>query len=101
MREIDLRDVPARELLGAALAAYSELSRGDEVALLVSSFDAGFRMGLVEAGAKHRAERLTERAWRLTLRGGAPGIHHVVAGARGDVWTCRRRAETAPELIPA
>ena len=55
----------------------------------------------VKAGAKHRAERLTERAWCLTLRGGAPGIHHVVTGARGDVWTCRRRAEAAPELIPA
>jgi hypothetical protein len=62
MREIDLRDVPARELLGTALAAYSELPRGDEVALLVSSFDAGFRMGLVEAGAKHRTEQPTERA---------------------------------------
>ncbi|MGH7089956.1 MAG: YncE family protein, partial [Stellaceae bacterium] len=67
----------------------------------VGAYGAGLRMGLVEAGAKHRAERLDDRAWRLVVRGGsqslsgAPGVHHVVAGRNGDVFTCERARRAA------
>lgn len=101
MQELDLRQSPTHELLKRVLSAYGRLKPGEEIAVTLPSYSAGFRMGLVEAGAKHRSERIEENFWRLVVRGaapplsGAPGIHHVVAGRNGDVWTCRRDRQAA------
>jgi YVTN family beta-propeller protein len=101
MKELDLRKTPPREALRGILAAYNKLKRGEEMAATLASYPAGLRMGLVEAGARHTTERTEGGDWRLTLRGasqslsGAPGIHHVVAGSNGDVWTCQRARRAA------
>jgi YVTN family beta-propeller protein len=101
MQELDLCASPPREVLRTALAAYNKLRRGEELVVAVPGYTAGLRMGLVEAGAKHRAEQTESGSWRLTIRGAsqslsdAPGIHHVVAGRKGDVWTCQRNRRAA------
>jgi YVTN family beta-propeller protein len=101
MLELDLRKSQPREVLRSILGAYNKLERGEELAVLLPSYTAGLRMGLVEAGAKHDARQMEGGDWRLVVRGasqslsGAPGIHHVVAGRNGDVWTCQRAQRAA------
>ncbi len=101
MQELDLRQSVPHEALRAVLGAYNRLQPGEEIAITLPSYTAGLRMGLVEAGAKHRAQQTEGGDWRLTVRGasqslsGAPGIHHVVAGRSGDVWTCERARRVA------
>jgi YVTN family beta-propeller protein len=96
MQELDLQKLPPREALRALLGAYNKLRPGEEIAVTMASYASGLRMGLVEAGAKHRAQRTGNGNWQLVVRGasqslsGAPGVHHVVAGKSGDVWTCQR-----------
>lgn len=101
MQELDLRPLPPRVALRDLLAAYNKLKRGEEIAVLVSSYAAGLRMGLIEAGARHAAQQTPSGDWRLTIRrvsqslSNAPGIHHVVAGRNGDLWTCERARRAA------
>jgi len=101
MQQIDLRRSSRHEILGQLLAAYNKLQPGEEIVVTVPSYSAGLKMGLAEAGAKHQTERIEENCWRLVVRGAAPslssapGIHHVVAGRNGDVWTCRRDRQAA------
>jgi len=96
MQAIDLQKLPPRDALRAMLAAYNKLLPGEEIVVTLASYPSGLRMGLVEAGAKHKAQRGDSGNWHLVVRGasqslsGAPGIHHVVAGKSGDVWTCQR-----------
>lgn len=96
MQEIDLQKLPPREALRGVLAAYNKLPPGEEIAVGLASYPSGLRMGLVEAGAKHKARRSANGSWTLIVRGasqslsGAPGVHHVVGGKSGDVWTCQR-----------
>lgn len=101
MQELDLRTAPASELRRGIIAAYERLRPGEPIGIAVASYGAGLRMGLVEAGARHEAERTASGDWRLVVHGasrslsGAPGIHHVVAGPNGDVWTCERNRRAA------
>jgi YVTN family beta-propeller protein len=101
MQQIDLQKLPAGEALRAILGAYNKLRRGEEIGVAIAAYPAGLRMGLVEAGAKHTAERSEDGPWRLVVRGasqslsGAPGVHHVVAGKSGDIWTCQRARSAA------
>ncbi len=96
MQEIDLQTLPPREALRAVVAAYNKLLPGEAIAVTVASYTSGLRMGLVEAGAKHQARRSASGNWQLVVRGASqslssvPGVHHVVAGRSGDVWTCQR-----------
>lgn len=96
MQVLDLLKLPSREALRAVLAAYNKLQPGEEIAVSLASYPSGLRMGLVEAGAKHNARRGENGNWQLVVRGasqslsGASGVHHVVAGKSGDVWTCQR-----------
>ncbi len=101
MQELDLRREAPRDALRAILSAYNRLRRGDEVAIVLAAYPAGLRMGLVEAGARHEAARTQDGAWRLVVRcasaslSTAPGVHHVVAGKKGDVWACQRARRVA------
>ncbi|HKT17962.1 MAG TPA: beta-propeller fold lactonase family protein [Stellaceae bacterium] len=101
MQELDLRATPPGEILRNVIAAYERLPRGERIAIALASYAARLRMGLVEAGAKHEAERTSNGDWRLVVHGAsrslstAPGVHHVVAGPNGDVWTCERARRAA------
>src|SRR5579875_1185623 len=101
MPELDLRGTPAHELMRAVTAAYERLRPGESVAILLKAYGARLRMGMVEAGARHEAERLPSGDWRLAVHGAsrslstAPGVHHVVAGPAGDVFTCERAKRAA------
>jgi len=57
MQVIDLQRLPPRDALRATLAAYNKLQPGEEIAVTLASYPSGLRMGLVEAGAKHNAQR--------------------------------------------
>jgi hypothetical protein len=101
MTELDLRTSPPAEILRGIIAAYNRLKPGETVAVTIPNYTPGIRMGLVEAGAKHEAARQADGGWRLTVRGasqsltGAPGVHHVVAGPDGNVYTCQRASRAA------
>lgn len=80
----------------AIIERYNALAAGARLEARVDAYCAGLKVWLLEAGARHGAERLSDGAWRLTIRrgltpaqGSIPGVHHVVSD--GDsVWTCRR-----------
>lgn len=97
---LDLHKLQPPDALREALETYNKLQRGEEIAIVVGSYTSGLQMGLVEAGVKHRLHQ-EEGGYRLILCGasqslsGAPGIHHVVAGRNGDVWTCQRARRVA------
>ena len=101
MAELDLRGTAPGEVMRAVTAAYERLRPGESVALALAQYGARLRMGLIEAGARHEAERLASGDWRLTVHGAsrslstAPGVHHVVAGPKGDIFTCERAQRVA------
>jgi YVTN family beta-propeller protein len=101
MHELDLRTTPAGEVLRSIIAAYERLPPGERIGIAVASYAARLCMGLVEAGAKHEAEQTASGDWRLVVCGAsrslsaAPGVHHIVAGPNGDVWTCERNRRAA------
>ncbi len=96
MQNIDLRQAAPGEVFRSMIARYNKLASGEQLEVLVQSYPAELQMGLVEAGAKHEAERTVGGDWRLRVRGAsqslsnAPGVHHVIAGLDGSIWTCQR-----------
>ena len=101
MEELDLRATPGGEVLRSVIAAYERIPRGERIAIALAAYSPGLRMGLIEAGAKHEAERTPGGDWRLVVQGAsrslstAPGLHHIVAGPDGSVWTCERARRAA------
>ena len=96
MLKLDLRQAAPGEVFRNVIAGYNKLASGEQLEVTVPSYSAELQMGMVEAGAKHEAERTVDGNWRLIVRGAsqslsnAPGIHHVVAGPDGCIWTCQR-----------
>ena len=96
MHIFDLRQAAPDEVFRSVIAGYNKLASGEHLEVMVQSYPAGLQMGLVEAGAKHEAERTENGDWRLRVRGAsqalsnAPGIHHVVEGLDGNIWICQR-----------
>lgn len=67
----------------------------------VEDYSPALRIWLLEAGARHRAQRADDGAWHLEIRRGAapaqgsiPGLHHVVTDGI-SVWTCERGQSVA------
>jgi YVTN family beta-propeller protein len=101
LRSLDCRNLSTRQAGLAILEAYNAARDGSEFSASVDSLDAGLRMWLIEAGAKHRFEEDDAGGWRLTIRrrlspgqGTVPGLHHVAVNG-SDVWTCERSTRLA------
>ncbi len=102
MHSIDCRDLSTRQAGLAILEAYNETENGVEFSVLLDSLDAGLRMLLIEAGAKHRIQADDAGGWRLTFQRGlspgqgtVPGLHHVAAAESSSVWSCERSRRLA------
>jgi YVTN family beta-propeller protein len=93
---IDCRGKSLPETGRTIIERFNALESGAHLEACVDAYAAGLKVWLLEAGARHGAERLSDGAWRLTItrglapaQGSIPGVHHVVSD--GDsVWTCRR-----------
>ena len=94
---LDCRDLSTREAGLAILKAYNAAENGTEFSACVDTLDAGLRMWLIEAGAKHQFQEEEAGGWRLTIRRGLspgqgtiPGLHHVAVSGSSNVWSCER-----------
>ena len=99
---LDCRDLPTRQAGLAILEAYNSAESGTEFSARVDSLDAGLRMWLIEAGAKHRFQEEESGCWRFTIqRGLSPGqgtvtgLHHVAVAGPSSVWSCERSKRLA------
>ena len=102
MNILDCRGKPSAEAGRAIIERYNASDTGDRFEVLVSALEAGLRVSLLEAGARHRAEREDDGSWRVTIerrqapaQGSVPGVHHVLAGGDGSLWTCERSRRIA------
>ena len=102
MTTLDCRGKPLAETGGELIARYNASNAGDSFDVLVSEYGTGLSMWLLEAGARHHAVREGDGSWRLTVsrrhapaQGSIPGVHHVVGGSDGSVWTCERAHRVA------
>jgi YVTN family beta-propeller protein len=91
----------AGETMRAIMARYNGMKSGERMSVRLAAYPPRLRMGLVEAGAKHTAEKAPDGSWRLEIRAGsrslsdAPGVHHVTAGRDGSVYAANRRTRVA------
>jgi len=96
---IDCRGATVPEAGAKILAAYNASAPGTGFSARLDSatWTVGLRMWLLEAGARHSAVQDGDGSWRLNISRGlcpalvtAPGLHHLVSGTGGAVWTCER-----------
>jgi len=94
---LDCRDLSTRQAGLAILEAYNAAENDTEFSACVDSLDAGLRMWLIEAGAKHQFQEEETGGWRLTIQRGLspgqgtiPGLHHVAVTRSSKVWSCER-----------
>ena len=96
---VDCRAAPVPEAGAKILAAFNASAPGTTFFATADSgnWTYGLRMWLLEAGAKHSARQEPDGSWRVTIERGlspalvtAPGLHHLVSGADGSIWTCER-----------
>ena len=94
---IECRDLSPRNAGRTILEAYNAARAGSVLTASLASFDAGLRMWLIEAGAKHRFRRTAAGDWDVSIRRGrsaaqgtVPGLHHVAVADSGTVWACER-----------
>ncbi len=99
---IDCRNLPARQAGLTILEAYNAAETGSEFSACVDSKDAGLRVWLIEAGARHQFREDETGSWRLSIRRGlspgqgtVPGLHHVAATRSSNVWSCERSRRLA------
>ena len=85
----------------ALIERFNAQAPGTSFEARVDDYSPALRMWLLEAGARHRAERAQDGSWRLEIRRGAapaqgsiPGVHHVVTDG-ASVWTCERGRNVA------
>ena len=57
MQTFDLRQAAPDEVFRSVIAGYNKLASSELLEVTVQSYPAGLQMGLIEAGAKHEAER--------------------------------------------
>ena len=99
---LDCRELNTRQAGLAILEAYNAAENGTEFSASIDSLDAGLRMWLIEAGAKHWIHARDSGGWRLSIRRGLspaqgtiPGLHHVAAAESASVWACERSRRLA------
>jgi YVTN family beta-propeller protein len=98
---LDCRGKSPAETGRALVERFNSLEPGMRLDAIVEAYSPGLRMGLLEAGIRHAAEQLEDRAWRLAIRRGAapaqgsvPGVHHVLTDGE-SLWTCERGPHVA------
>ncbi len=96
MHTIECRGKSLPETGCAIIERFNALNPGARFEACVDAYSAGLKVWLLEAGARHGAERLGGGAWRLTItrgltpaQGSIPGVHHVVSDG-ASVWACQR-----------
>ncbi len=99
---LDCRGLANRQVGLAILEAYNASENGAELSAFVDSLDAGLRMWLIEAGAKHRFHEEETGGWRVVIQRGLspgqgtiPGLHHVAVAGSTTVWACERSSRLA------
>jgi YVTN family beta-propeller protein len=97
MEILDCRNMVGREAVNFIVRKYNALSPGKKLQAHVTNYEMELRGGLLERGLRHREERAEDGSWQITVerglttaQGSIPGVHHVIANADGDVWTCQR-----------
>lgn len=96
MQVLDCRKLTEKEAVSAMIRRHNELLPGETFQALVTSYET-VRGGLLESRLRHQehgcedgtSQIIVERGL-ITVPGSAPGAHHVLANADGDVWTCQR-----------
>ena len=96
---LDCRGVTVPEAGAKIIAAFNASAPAKTFAARVDgdTWSIGLRMWLLEAGARHSAVQDGDGSWCMTIERGlspalvsVPGLHHLVGGANGTVWTCER-----------
>lgn len=96
---LDCRGKTVPEAGAQILAAFNASAPGNTFAARVDAdtWSIGLRMWLLEAGARHSAVQDGGGSWCMTIERGmspalvsVPGLHHLVGGANGAIWTCER-----------
>jgi Uncharacterized conserved protein len=102
MRLVDCRAISGIESALSIVEAFSSLQPGEKLEALVSDYNAGMRMWLLEAGVRHKPVRDDDGNWRFVAERGVspalgttPGLHHIVANAEGTIWACQRGSMAA------
>jgi DNA-binding beta-propeller fold protein YncE len=97
METLDCRKMAAREAVNFIVKNYNALSPGDRLQARVENYEMEFRGGMLERGLRHREYRADDGSWQITVerelttaQGSVSGLHHIIANADGDVWTCER-----------
>jgi DNA-binding beta-propeller fold protein YncE len=96
MHLLDCRAMTEKEAVSAMIRRHNELLPGEQLQVLVSHYE-NVRGGLLESRLRHQehgcddgsSQIIVERGL-ITVPGSAPGAHHVLTNADGDVWTCQR-----------
>jgi YVTN family beta-propeller protein len=93
---LDCRGFSLQQAGLAILKSYNEAENGAEFPVLIDALDAGLRMWLIEAGARHWVESESHEGICLTVhrnlspgQGSIPGLHHLAA-AGNNIWACER-----------
>ncbi len=80
----------------AIIEQFNALAPGTSFEARVDDYSPALKMWLLEAGARHRAERTKDGSWRLSIergkapaQGTIPGLHHVVTDG-ASLWTSER-----------
>jgi DNA-binding beta-propeller fold protein YncE len=96
MEVLDCRQMKENEAVGAMIKRHNALSPGERFQAYVSNYDR-VRGGLLESRVRHQEYRCQDGSSQLTVQrgsiaipGSAPGAHHVLTDASGDVWACQR-----------
>jgi YVTN family beta-propeller protein len=99
---LDCRGKAVPEAGRAIIDRYNAAHPGSRFDARVDGYGAGLRMWLLEAGARHTATAEGDGTWRLAIergrspaQGSIPGVHHLLAGRQGSVWTCERARRVA------
>lgn len=102
MKTLDCSDMAPREAVNFIVEKYNDLSPGEKIQAHIANYEMEFRGGMLERGLRHRERRAQDGSWHLwvergltTAQGSVPGVHHVLAGADGNVWTCQRASVVA------
>lgn len=104
MTELDLRGKTTSEIGSALIERYNASEPGARFAARVDAYPPALRIRLLEAGARHVAEHTSDGkgGWRLVIKrglcpaqGSIPGVHHVICGENGSLWTCERAQRVA------
>jgi DNA-binding beta-propeller fold protein YncE len=97
MEILDCRNMTGRAAVNFIVKKYNALTPGAKLQAHIRDYEMEFRGGMLERGLRHREFRADDGSWQInvereqtTAQGSTSGLHHVIANAEGDVWTCRR-----------